>query len=519
MSKTFAGLVDQYGKPLEVERPVVSRRASRLKSTYDAADDNEGTSRHWANADGLSGRASNSPEVRRKLRERARLEFDNGGNCRGAIETIAHDMIGSGPRLQLSLSDDVPPEAAKYIERAWRDWCDDPFVDYADKLRILVESELRDGEAFALIADNPAIEHDVTLSLRLIETEMVCNPDWFGVDDAFSVDGIEFDRFGNPTRYAILNEHPGDGYNWVPGDYQWHPADSVIHWFRASRASHARGVPRITPGLSLIAHIRNYTRSVLGSARLAAMLSGVLSTNLPPDTGPAILKNYDVIPMEHDALLSLPAGWSANQFKPEQPTGGYKDFRETNLTEFGRGIHAPRNIVTGDSSPYNYSSARLDHIIYRGALKVSRNRLDIRVNDRVFKAFAFELLASQTLPEEIEAVLPPISEWTWKWRYDGFPSIDPVKDSTATEIELRTGMTTYADALADKGIDWREHFQQLAAERKAAKELGIEDLLWPDQTDASQARQNTLATQQDRPQRPPSDSDDTVIDEEEAIYA
>ncbi|HVK08101.1 MAG TPA: hypothetical protein VM597_04925, partial [Gemmataceae bacterium] len=108
-------------------------------------------------------------------------------------------------------------------------------------------------------------------------------------------------------------------------------------------------------------------------------------------------------------------------------------------------------------------------------------------------------------------ILPALSEWSWAWRYDAFPSIDPVKDATATEIELRTGMTTYADALADRGIDWREHFQQIGRERDMAKALGIEDLLWPDQAVAAAAPATTKpARQAER---------DTVLDDEEAAYA
>jgi lambda family phage portal protein len=489
-----------------VPRLYPDRQASP-RSRYDAAQDDSSNQRHWADADGLSGRQANSPDVRKKLRERARLEFDNGGNCKGAIETIAHDMIGTGPRLQLKPPAGVPEETVKFIERAFQDWCDDPAVDFADKLRLMVESELRDGEAFALLVTNPAVEHPVKLDLRLVETEQVTDPD-FSLSDPGAVDGIRFDASGNPTAYSVLNDHPGDGFGWMPGQAKWWPASEVIHWFRGSRPSHARGIPRITPGLALHAHKRAYTRSVLGAARIAAMFAGVLKTNLPPENGPAVVQAYDEVPFDHDGLLTMPEGWEASQFKAEQPTATHKDFSDSLMTEFGRGIHAPRNIVTGDSSPYNYSSARLDHIIYRGAHKVARNRLHIRGNDRVFVAwFAEAVLIPGYIPNA--GILPALSEWSWAWRYDAFPSIDPVKDATATEIELRTGMTTYADALADRGIDWREHFQQIGRERDMAKALGIEDLLWPDQAVAAPATTKP-ARQAER---------DTVLDDEEAAYA
>lgn len=467
----FVGLVDTHGNPLKAEPPKYVPRAR-----YDAAQTDTSNERHWKDADGLSGRQANSPDVRKKLRERARLEFDNSGSCKGPIETIGHDMIGTGPRLQLKPPEGVPEDTVKFIERAFQDWADDPAVDFADKLRVMVESELRDGESFGLLVTNPAVEHPVQLSLQVIETEQVCNPD-IDPTDPKAVDGIEYDAAGNPTRYAVLRNHPGDGWNWSPGAYDWWPASSVIHWFRGSRPSQARGIPRITPGLSLHAHKRAYTRSVLGAARIAAMFAGVLETNLPPDEGPTVVEAYDVVPFDHDGLLTAPAGWKLSQMTAEQPTGTHKEFCDTLDTQFGRGIHAPRNIVTGDSSPYNYSSARLDHIIYRGAHKIARNRLHIRGTDRVFKAWYAEAIDIRGYIPDAES-LPDLSEWTWTWRYDAFPSIDPVKDATATQIELQIGTLSFADAMADRGADWVEHFRQIARERELAKELGIDDLLY-----------------------------------------
>ena len=52
-------------------------------------------------ADGLSADAANSPEVRRTLRNRARYEVANNSYARGIVLTLANDLIGTGPRLQM----------------------------------------------------------------------------------------------------------------------------------------------------------------------------------------------------------------------------------------------------------------------------------------------------------------------------------------------------------------------------------------------------------------------------------
>ena len=49
--------------------------------------------------------AAAGPEVRRTLRNRARYEVANNSYARGIVLTLANDVIGTGPRLQMLLGD------------------------------------------------------------------------------------------------------------------------------------------------------------------------------------------------------------------------------------------------------------------------------------------------------------------------------------------------------------------------------------------------------------------------------
>ena len=59
------------------------------------------------------------------------------------------------------------------------------------------------GEAFAILANNPCLDHPVKLDLKLIEAERVTSPltawDWHK-----TADGIEYDKFDNPVSYDVL---------------------------------------------------------------------------------------------------------------------------------------------------------------------------------------------------------------------------------------------------------------------------------------------------------------------------
>jgi hypothetical protein len=111
----------------------LSRRAVRmLRARYDAAATTDDNRRHWANADGLSANAANSAEVRRILRNRARYEVANNSYARGIVLTLANDVIGTGPRLQMLTPD---AEANRRIEQEFARWA--KAVNLAEKLRTM----------------------------------------------------------------------------------------------------------------------------------------------------------------------------------------------------------------------------------------------------------------------------------------------------------------------------------------------------------------------------------------------
>ena len=116
-------------------KPGGTRRGSHtrvVRGRYDAAVTNDDNRRHWANADGLSANSANSAEVRRVLRNRSRYEVANNSYARGIVLTLAHDVVGTGPRLQLLTAD---AEANRRIEQAYMLWA--KAVGLPEKLRTM----------------------------------------------------------------------------------------------------------------------------------------------------------------------------------------------------------------------------------------------------------------------------------------------------------------------------------------------------------------------------------------------
>lgn len=446
-------------------RSQVRQIVSTIRAKYDAAQTTEENRKHWSHADDLSANAANSPDVRSTLRRRARYERDNNSYCSGIISTLAGDLIGTGPRLQLSTASDT---ANRFIEQEFAAWCD--ATDLAGKLRLMDMGRHTDGETFALFTNNTKLPTRVQLDLRPIEADQVESPDYFGGDPR-RISGIRLDEWGNPESYDLLKAHPGDVDLPATAEYRPVPAADMLHWFRPTRPGQLRGIPSITPAIPLFAQLRRYTLAVLCAAEIAAELAAFVQSNLPPGTeepGPDPFETLEII---RGQITTLPSGWSISQLNPTQPTTTFGDFVERIIKEIARCLEMPWGLAGGDSSGYNYSSGRLDIQTYCRKVKIERADLERRIIDRIFTYWLDEaILVRGYLPLD---GLGPYQSWRWAWHWDQFGHVDPSKEATAIQTLLEKNATTLSRIYAERGEDWREALEQLALERKEMERLGL----------------------------------------------
>jgi len=433
-----------------------------LRARYDAAQTTTENARHWAMADSLSADAANSADVRRKLRQRARYEVANNSYAKGIVLTLANDCIGTGPRLQL-LTEDA--EANRQVEAAFAEWA--RAVDLAGKLRTMRMAKATDGEAFAVLTSNPALQTPAKLDLRLVEADQVATARPFSPMPN-EADGIVFDAFGNPVAYHVLKSHPGDRLRAPALKYDRVPAESMVHWFRPDRPGQHRGVPEITPALPLFAQLRRYTLAVLGAAETAADFAAVLFTDAPASGEAAAVEPMDVVELEKRMATVLPDGWKLGQIKAEQPGTGYAEFKRELLNEIARCLNMPFNVAACNSSGYNYASGRLDHQTYFKSIRVEQSHLAETVMDRVLAAW----LAEAGLLEDF-AFLRGFGDLPHQWFWDGMEHVDPAKEATAQEKRLKNNTTTLADEYAKQGKDWEAQIRQRAKEKQLMAELGL----------------------------------------------
>jgi capsid protein len=452
---TFSPVLDASGRPFRraPERP------KRVRASYDAASTTRHNERHWTNADSKSADAAHSPDVRRKLRERARYEAQESNSyAKGAVLTLANDTIGTGPRLQLSIPGRA--DAARFIEREFMLWTYE--VRLAEKLRTMRMAKAVDGEAFAAFVTNPALPTRVQLDLELIECDRVKAP-WMLPDPDDAGDGITYDAAGNPRSYTVFRDHPGTDYVTEYGAYDTVAAADMIHLFRKDRPGQRRGVSELAPALQIFADLRAFSQFTLDAAKWAASHCGVLYTD-DADPEDADSVPGEAIDVERNSLLVVDNGRKLAQLKAEHPATTYEMFERRKLAEAGRCLNMPYPILAGDSSRHNYASGRLDHQTYDRSIAIEQDYTGSAAVDPTLLRWLEEAML---LPGYLPDALPPFVEWDWLWFWTPRPHVDPLKEASAAALRLQSGQTNLAEIGAKDGVDWE------VRQKQTAREMGL----------------------------------------------
>ncbi len=443
--------------PKQVSRIQLSSKRM-VKARFDAAQTTHDNARHWSAADCLSADMEASASVRETLRRRSRYEVSNNSYAKGLVQMLANDTIGTGPRLQmLTVNEDFNDE----VEYAFMKWAE--AIRLAAKLRTMRIARCQDGEAFAVLATNPKVRHEVKLDLMLVEADRVAGELTWNTD-VNTVDGITFDEWGNPVDYRVTKYHPGDLRYGAGQDAVHIPAEYMLHIFRQDRPGLHRGVPELTAALPLFAQLRRYNLAVLSAAEAAADFAAILYTDAPPNGESEEVEPMDSIPLERNMMMTVPAGWKMGQLDPKQPAANHSEFVKIILSEIARCAVTTYGSLSGDFSGHNYASGRLDNQIYHKSILVDRSFWEIEVLNRIFDAWYQEYQLTSKVFRFRE-------KHTWFW--DGFPHVDPNKEATAQEKRLANNTTTLAAECAKDGRDYMSVLHQRAKELKLMRELGI----------------------------------------------
>lgn len=471
------GLVGLDGNPL---RP---RKHVNLNAAYDVLT-RQFDSDHWLNATPRNSAAIDTRETLQRLRDMSRTEARNNPHLRGLTLKIVNETVGTGPRLSiepLTVSERSMRAAAR-VEKLWQEYT--VAINFNEKLRLMNEERITAGESFAVVQTNRAL--DVPIDIRIFEGEQIRSPDWLPEDgnEDGTVDGIKFDNSGNIAFYTRMDHHPYGNDYFYSDQYTDIPKDLCFHWFLKFRPSQYRGVPETAPMLDVYSRLRRFVESKVMQEELRAKITGAIKTAFAPDAGCADLGMDPIDVLIADGqFTTLPDGWEVQMFNLDVTGEGVDAFVRTMLGWATQALLAPWNIVSGDSSDYNFASGRLDHMTFYSYINQVRKNLEDQFLNWYFRKHWYPMARlAKELPVDLGL-------FRTMWYWDQREPIDPNKAAQAATTLQEAGLldeVKYWRELGEDAYDvvarqYRYEYTREKLRVKIAEEMGVEPLPSPHQ--------------------------------------
>jgi len=426
-----------------------------------------------------------------KLRGYARVLDQNHDIARGILTTLVNNVVGAGgisiepqPRDE---GGEINAELAAQLMDLWRDWAIRPEVthchDWTEVERLVSRAWLRDGEALAQMIPGSmrALDHGtiVPFSLELLEADMIADLD----DESKGIaQGVERNQWGRPIAYHLYLTHPGDNTIGKGLTVKRVRSDRIQHLKMVDRFRQARGVSVFSSVLQRLEHIKGYEESEMVAARVAAAMTGFIKRNdldssyTAPESGEDD-RSFKMVPgMVYDKLLP---GEDVGTIQSNRPSMLLEPFRDAMLRAVGSGTGANYSSI---SKNYNgtYSAQRQELVEgwpnYRALTRLFVSQFT-RPVWRQFVATAAATGAVQLGGMDLWQA------WDADFRGPPMPWIDPLKEASANEKQIRAVLKSAPQVIRDLGGNPKDVLDQEALWREMLRERGVTSAADPAQDD------------------------------------
>ncbi|CAN7202323.1 phage portal protein [Rhizobium sp. LjRoot30] len=403
--------------------------------------------------------------ARGPIAARARFAVGNNPMAQGAVQAWAAQAIGAGIKASSQHPDKPVREALNSRFTAWTDEADDEGrTDWFGLQTALFRSMVTAGEGLALMLSTKA-----GLRIRILDPEQL--------DASYSatlangvriVQGVEFNADGQRVAYHIFSHAIGTETA-LTRERKRIPAEDVLHLYRQDWPGQVRGLSWFAPVLVRLADLDGWRDAQIMRQRVAAMLAGFVVTtdgSGAPFDGTQQGTNL-VGGLEPGAIKFLDPGQDIRFSEPAKIGAEVVDFAVTCERDVATGLGLPAHAF-GDVTRANYSSLKQATTAFKARVEqVQWSTFIPQVCVPVWRRWAtIEVLSGSIGTTVTESF--PVKHTCPRW-----PSLEPVKDVTADNMELAAGLTTRRALLAARGEDIEQVDAELAADNKRAAELGL----------------------------------------------
>ena len=480
MNEPYLKIVDSRGQKIP------------LRVLYGGAYEGAATGRRMSNW-GMSSAGPNTALFSNigTLRSRSRELIRNNPLVDGCVDSYAANVIGSGINPRWQISDN--PGQKKIIQQLWEDWVGE--ADYAEVcdfyglqtlgVRALIDA----GEFFVrLIPRRPGEYNFVPLQLQLLEADHVDAGYNSIAENGNEIRmGIEIDALGKRTAYWVFKEHPGESllYGALGSTIRIRiPADQMLHIFKPLRIGQMRGRPWLASIIVKLHDLDQYEDAELVRKKTAAMFGGFIYSE--PGSGEFSASqmmgrqvesdenNQEVIAPEPGTYVPLPPGKKVAFSQPVDVGITYEVWIKQQLREIAVGMGCTYEQLTGDLRDVNYSSIRAGLLEFRRRVNQLQYQTIIHQFCRpIAHAWMDAAVSSRALSVITDYAQNKRKYLRIKWRPDGWPWVDPLKDQIAEQLAVRNGFKSRSRVVAERGEDVETVDAEIAEDNSRADSLGL----------------------------------------------
>lgn len=407
-----------------------------------------------------------------RLRFRSRDLRRNNPFASRAVSAIANNIVGYGITPTPVGRTKTQKRRAKEKWEAWANSTDCDFggqLTLPEQIQLAAETIVDSGEVI-IRRRHPRVSDglDVPLQIQILEPDHLDDHKDGAIENRLAkagrfVQGIEIDGRGRRQHYWLFPDHPGLDNAWRSLNSEPVPAHDIAHGYRVDRPGQMRGVPWSAP---VLLRLRNYDETedaYIERQKIAACFSVFLYDDDPMGAAKQAGGAEMIERIEPGTIQRLPPGLRA-EFANPGGVDGYREFADVNLHAIAAGYGVPYEVLTGDFSQVNFSSARMGWLEFQRSLERWRWQMVIpQLMERIWQWFIEAGIVAGHWDEQIPA------EWTAPRR----EMIDPVKETRAAKDAVRSGMKSWQETLREMGYDPDQVAKELAEDRDLFDQLGL----------------------------------------------
>jgi len=408
-----------------------------------------------------------------RLREICRTHDRNSGLLHGLLDRAVDNIFGSGPISLRPMTGDAASDAAQaafFAEITAPEAADAAGrADFSELARTCLRAVWTDGDI--LIADRAGDG-----AALIYEADQIISPRQKGdaTGTARIVQGVELDPYNRPVAFHVAGRKTSGDFGSVRSEAattRIPASDAALAAYR-TRTAQTRGVPFLAAALSLFDNLDAY----LDAETMAAHINSLLALKITREAAEADEDGIDdndedstfekVQKFEQGMVFDMPPGEDLAMVTASRPGSNFESYITTACRIVGVAVGFPLELILLDFSKTNYSSSRASleeaRRSFRGWQGFAERQIARPKLDRAIR----RAIASGRLPADGRLYQYRIAWPSWGY-------INPIDDARANQLLVSYGSKSISECIRERGREPGEVFDELAADLKRARELGI----------------------------------------------